>query len=122
MYARSISLAMLAFALSTVTLAAAKDINKNQGNFTVSDTVRIGSTDLQPGQYKAEWKDEGGGAVKIDIIQHGKTVVTAEGKVKNLPQPASYDAVTTQPSGSNGKAISEIEFNKRTEALVFGGE
>jgi hypothetical protein len=122
MHARLISLAVLGIALSTVTLAAAKDTNKNQGNFIVSDTVRIGSTDLHPGRYKAQWKDDGSGTVKIDIIQDGKTVAMTEGKLKSL-QGSSYDAVIVESQGgTNAKAINEIDFGKRKEALVLGGE
>jgi len=113
-----ISLATLAVALSTVAFAA----GKNEGNFTVSETVRIGSTDLKAGQYKAQWTGESGSGVKIEILQHGKVVATAEGTLKNLQQRAPYDAVVTKPLNDNTKAIDEIDFINRTEALVLGGE
>ena len=99
-------------------LAFAAD--KNEGNFTLTDTVRVGSTDLKAGRYKAEWKAENNGAVKVDILQHGKVVATADGKLKTLPSRAPYDAVVTKPVDNNAKAIDEIDFNNRTEALVLG--
>ena len=43
------SLAMFTVALATVTFAA----NKNEGNFTLTDKVQVGSTELSPGDYKA---------------------------------------------------------------------
>ncbi len=114
--ARLTSLATLSVALTSVTFAA----SKNQGNFTLPDTVRIGSTELRAGDYKAEWQEEAGGAVKVDILQHGKTVATVEGKLKDLQQPAPYDAVVTKTLDDNAKTIDEIDFNKHSQALVFG--
>jgi len=114
-----ISLAALAMALSTAGFAA----SKNQGKFTVTDPVRVGSTDLNAGDYKAEWTQESGNAVKIEIIQHSKVVATTEGQLKSLRKPAEYDAVTIEPlSGSNAKTIGEIDFHNRAEALELGGE
>jgi hypothetical protein len=115
---RLTALATLTFALTAV--AFARNSNKNEGNFTVPNTVRVGSTDLAPGQYKAQWKEESGGAVKIDILQHGKTVATVEGKLKDLQQRATYDAVITKPLSDNATTIDEIDFNNRSQALVFG--
>lgn len=114
-----LSLATLAVAMSTAAFASNK-ANKNEGNFILSDTVRVGSTDLKAGQYKAQWKDDGSGAVKVDILQHGKVVATTEGKLKSLQGPAPYDAVVTKPLDNNTKTIDEIDFSRRAEALVIG--
>ncbi|MGA9904501.1 MAG: hypothetical protein WBQ39_21375 [Terriglobales bacterium] len=122
--ARLTTLAMLSFGLAAVTFA--KNSNKNEGSFTLPDTVRVGTTDLRAGEYKAQWKEEGGGAVKIDILQHGKTVVTVEGKLKDLQQSAPYNAVIEKPLNGNGnendnaKTIDEIDFSNRNLALVLG--
>ena len=116
--ARLTALAMLTFALTTVTIA--KNTNKNEGKFTIPNTVRVGSTDLRPGDYKAAWTEESGGAVKIDILQHGKTVATVAGKLKDLEKPASFDAVIIKTLDNNAKTIDEIDFNNRSQALVFG--
>ncbi|MGA7294670.1 MAG: hypothetical protein WBW53_16350 [Terriglobales bacterium] len=118
--ARLTLLTMLTFAMTTISFA--KKTNKNEGSFTLPDTVRIGSTDLRAGDYKAEWKEETGGAVKVDILQHGKTVATTEGKLKELQQPAPYNAVITKPLNNNAKTIDEIDFSNRKQALVLGGE
>jgi hypothetical protein len=111
------ALAILTLALSVG--AFAKD--NHSGNFTLSETVRIGSTDLEPGDYKAEWTGTADD-VKVDILQNGKTVATAQGTIKSLPQPSPYDAVTTKTLQDNTKVVDEIDFNKRSEALVLGGE
>ncbi len=112
------ALALLTFALTTVTFA--RNASKSEGNFTIPDSVRVGTTDLGPGNYKAEWKQENGGAVKVDILQHGKVVATAEGKLKDLPQPAPYTTVTIKPLSDSAKILDEIDFGNRSQALVFG--
>jgi len=109
--------AMMALVLSAG--AFAKD--GHSGNFVLSDTVRVGSTQLAPGNYRAEW-DGPANDVKINIVQNGKTVATTEGKIQTLQQPSPYDAVTTRTTENNTKQLDEIEFGKRSEALVLGGE
>ena len=99
--------------------AFAKD--SHSGNFTLADTVQVGSTQLAPGNYKAEW-DGPANDVKINIMRHGKTIATTEGQIKNLQQPAPYDAVAIKTLQNNTKALDEIEFNNRSEALVLAGE
>lgn len=111
------SFAVLALALSVS--AFAKDTNA--GNFTLSDTVHVGSTQLAPGSYRAEWNGPAND-VKIDIIKDGKTVATTEGKIRDLQHPAPYDAVVVKTIGNDTEAIDEIDFSKRTEALVLGAK
>jgi hypothetical protein len=110
----------LALVMLTLSLAAfARD--NHSGNFTVAENVRVGSTTLAPGQYKAQWTGAGDD-VKIEILQNGKTVASTEGAIKSLPQPSPYDAVTTKTMGDNTKQVDEIEFDHRSEALVLAGE
>src|ERR1700726_4693269 len=114
--ARLTSLATLTVVLTTVTFAA----SKNQGNFTLFDPARVGSTELRAGDYKAQWQEEAGGAVKVEILQYGKTVATAEGKLKDLPAPSPDRGGVTKSDSDNAKEIDEIDFSKRNQALVFG--
>jgi hypothetical protein len=59
--------------------------------------------------------------VKINILQHGKTVATADGAVKQLPAKSPYSAVTMKDQPDNTKKVDEIDFNNRSEALVIHG-
>lgn len=95
--------------------------NEHSGKFTLTETVQIGSTELAPGDYKAEWSGPAD-ALKVDITKNGKTVATTEGKIRDLQHPAPYDAVSTKSIRSDAKAIDEIDFGNRREALVFSGE
>ncbi|HKU23926.1 MAG TPA: hypothetical protein VJQ54_00565 [Candidatus Sulfotelmatobacter sp.] len=111
------SAAALALILSAASFA--KDIN-NSGNFDLQQPAKVGSTVLQPGHYKAEWNGSND-AVKVNILQHGKTVATAEGHIKQLQAKSPYDAVSTRKQSDNSQKVDEIDFNNRSEALVFGG-
>ena len=111
------SFALLTFVLSVS--AFAKD--SHSGKFTLSDPVQVGSTQLAPGDYKAEWTGPAND-VKIEILQNGKTVASTQGKIEDLQKPAPYDAVLTKTLDNNTKALDEIEFGNHTQALVLGGE
>jgi len=98
--------------------AFAKD--SNSGKFDLQQSAKVGSTVLQPGQYTAEWTGSGD-AVKINILQHGKTVATAEGTVKQLPAKSPYSSVSMKTQSDNTPKVDEIDFNNRSEALVIHG-
>src|SRR6267154_3893982 len=110
------ALAILASVLAVNSLA--KD--NHSGNFTLTDPVRVGSTELAPGRYKAEWSGPTD-AVKVEILQNGKTVAVVQGQIKSLPRPAPYDSVVTKTE-NDSRTLDEIEFNNRMDALVLGGE
>jgi len=110
------------FAFAVLALSpAAFARSRNEGNLSLNETARVGSTKLQPGNYKVEWKQGAGDAVKIDVLKHGKPVATVDGKLKEMARPSAYDSVTTKPLSDNTKAVEEIEFDNRKEALVIGG-
>ena len=110
------SLAALAIAFSLG--AWAKTFNS--GSFDLTDAARIGSTVLQPGHYKAEWTGSDT-ALQISILQHGQTVATTHGSLKELPSKAPYTAVSTRARRDNSRQVNEIDFNNRTDALVLAG-
>ena len=111
------SLAVLGLAVSAG--AFAKDAQS--GKFTLSDAARVGNTDLQPGDYKAQWSGPAEN-LQISITQNGQTVATTQGKLKNLDKPAPYAAVTERTLADQTKQVDEIDFNHSKEALVLGGE
>lgn len=106
-----------AFALTLSMSAFAKDTNS--GKFDLEQAAKVGSTVLQPGHYEAQWTGPSN-AVKINIMQHGKTVATAEGNIKQLPTKSPYTAVSMKTQNNN-KRVDEIDFNNRSEALVIHG-
>lgn len=95
--------------------AYAKDAN--EGKFTIAEPVQVGSTQLKPGDYKVQW-DGSGESVNVKILQGKKTVATTSAKLVNHEQAAPYNSVVLK-NASKGKAIDEIDFSKRKEALVL---
>lgn len=106
----------VAFCLSLTALAR----DANSGKFNLEQSAKVGSTVLQPGQYKAEWTGNGNN-LNISIIKDGKTVATTTGTLKQLPSRAPYSAVTLKTLPDNSASVDEIDFGNRTDALVFGG-
>jgi hypothetical protein len=94
--------------------------NVNSGSFDLEQTAKVGSTVLQPGHYKAEWTGPET-AVKVSILQNGKTVATTGGSIKKLPSKAQNDSVTIKTLPDNSTRVDEIDFNNRTEALLLSG-
>lgn len=107
-----------AFALTLSMSAFAKDANS--GKFDLDQSAKVGSKVLQPGHYEAQWTGPSN-ALKVNILQHGKTVATAEGSIKQLPSKSPYNSVSMKTQSNNTKRIDEIDFNNRSEALVIHG-
>ena len=107
---------LAAFALVFSLGAFAKETNS--GNFDIGQSARIGHTLLKPGHYKAEWTGPNN-ALNVKIIEHGKTVASTKGHMKELPTKSPYDAVEFRSDKS--QRVDEIDFNNRTEALVLAG-
>jgi hypothetical protein len=106
--------ALLALVASSLTLGAfAKD--KNEGKFTLSDSVQLGSTQLKSGDYKAVW--EGTGAdVQVKILQGKNVLATTPAKL--VDKSTSQDSVSL--GNANGKkTLLEIDFGGLRKSLVF---
>lgn len=106
---------LLALVVVGLTLGAyAKD--QNEGKFTLTETARVGSTQLKPGDYKVTW--EGTGAeVQVKILQGKNVVATTSAKL--ISKSGGNDAVILG-TGSDVKTIDELDFGKHAQALVFG--
>jgi hypothetical protein len=106
--------ALLALVASSLTLGAfAKD--KNEGKFTLSDPVQLGSTQLKPGDYKVVW-DGTGSDVQVKILQGKNVVATTPAKL--VDKPTSQDSVSL--GTANGKkTLLEIDFGGLRKSLVF---
>jgi hypothetical protein len=110
-------LASFAACLLVLSIGAfAKDTNS--GTFDLTQSARVGMTELQPGHYKAEWTGSNS-ALKVSILENGKTIATAQGKLKELPKAAPYDAVTIRTLSDQSNALEEIQFNNRKAALML---
>ena len=113
-YLASTAALMIVFSLGVF----AKDANS--GSFDLTQPARIGSTVLQPGHYKAEWSGTND-ALNVTIVSHGKTVATAPGHLKEMPNKAPYNSVSMRPGQDNTQEVNEIDFDQRSKALILAG-
>jgi hypothetical protein len=111
-YAAVLGLVTLSMSLSVL----AKD--NNEGKFTLSDPVQLGSTQLKPGDYKATWEGTGP-EVQVKILQGKNVVATTSAKL--VDSPSSQDSVAVG-TANNSRTLQEIDFGKLRKALVFGSE
>lgn len=105
----------LSFLLLATAVAFAE--SKTEHNVRFTDTVQVGSTQLNPGQYKVSWEGTGP-AVQVEFQQHGKTVATTNAKLVEQNQKSPYDDVVTD-KGQQASTLKEIDFHNQKEALVF---
>jgi len=92
--------------------------DKNQHSVNIGDTVRVGSTQLKPGNYKVEWQGTGP-AVQVRFLKDGKTVATAPATLQSNDKQVTQDDVVVDRTSANTKALEEIDFAHQKEALVF---
>lgn len=112
--ARMLSL-LSAIALLLPAFALAREQGK--ADLQLTEQVEIGSTRLQPGNYKVEWNGSGP-ALSVNFINDDKTVATAPGKLMDLKKPAPYDAVVLKPTANGqAKTIAEIDIAHRRQAV-----
>lgn len=117
---RSIQYVALLAVLTLMFSLGAFAKSSNSGGFDLGQTARIGSTVLHPGHYKAEWVGPSN-ALQISILEHGKTVATTQGNLKQLPEKSPNDSVTLRTHRDNSAQVDEIDFSNRSQALTFGG-
>lgn len=111
----SVLLLVATISLSLGTFA--KD--KNEGKFTIRDTVQVGSSQLKPGDYKVTWEGTGSN-VQVKIFEGKNVVATTSARVVEKERPASANAVTVVTGTDGTKALDELAFGNRKETLVFG--
>src|SRR5215470_10999181 len=106
------------FCLITTAGLFADSKSKDSGNINLSNPIQVGSTQVAPGDYKVEWTGTGDN-VQVNILKGKNVVATTEGKVVELPKKAENSSVTTRALDNNTRALMEIQFDNRTESLVF---
>jgi hypothetical protein len=106
------------FCLITTAGLFADSKSKDRGTLNLANQVQIGSTQVAPGDYKVEWSGTGDN-VQVNILKGKDVVATTEGKLVELPKKAENNSVTTKALANNTRGLIEIQFDNRTESLVF---
>jgi hypothetical protein len=108
-------LSMLALFSSVSALAR----DKNQHSVQIPDTLQVGGTQLKPGTYQVEWQGTGP-EIQVNFVRDGKTVATVPGTLKTNDAKVPQDDIVTDTTGANTKTLTEIDFGRDKESLVFG--
>src|ERR1051326_5136510 len=105
----------LAFLVTGVSFAAD---STNSKNITLATSVQIGSTVLQPGDYKVSW--QGNGPTTNVSFQQGKTTVaTAPAKVESVSKSQQTSVEMNNASGS--ATLQKINFSRVSLNFSQGG-
>lgn len=109
-----LSTLMLVLLLPVAALAA----DKNSAKVYVPDTVTVGSTTLQPGNYTLSWQGTGSN-VKVDILSGKKTVASTDATVTSTDQKPFTNTILENKE--NGKAALSGVRLKDGRQLQFSG-
>ena len=108
---------LLVFALTLATVPAVLGSNKsdsNKKNISLGEAAQIGSTTLQPGDYKVEWQGTGPN-VTVNFVQGSKVIATAPATLQN--KNSNTTSVFMKDEGNGNKALTEIDW--KNTSLVF---
>jgi hypothetical protein len=105
---RKKTLIALAFSLVALPLWAA---HVDSTDWNPSQSMMIGSTQLQRGQYQLRAEE---GKSELQVIQKGKVVATIPCQWIQLPAKASYSQVLT-----DADKVAQVQFGGRTAAIEF---
>ncbi len=117
MYVRFLKYLLVMAALALLVPVSIFARTRNERNVEFHDAVKVGSALLKAGDYKVEWEGPAS-SLRVNFLQDGKTVATAEGKMVQKKTPSPYDDVVTT-AVQNTNRLEEIDFSGKTQALVF---
>jgi hypothetical protein len=89
--------------------------DNNQHSVDSPATVQIGGTQLKPGNYKVKWQGTGPD-IQVTFLRDGKTVATVPATLKTNDGEVTQDGIVLD---SANKTLTEIDFHRDKEALVF---
>lgn len=104
------------FAILLASLSVPAFAAKNSQNISITDTVKVGATQLPAGTYKVTWTGTGSNA-QVTIAQKGKASVTVPAKVVD----AKNGHVALLTNTVNGSTVLEtIQLNDLSLVLTGG--
>jgi len=115
---KQIKYAALLSMLGLLSSVSALARDKNQHSVEIPDAVQVGDTQLKPGDYRLEWQGTGTG-IQVNFVRGGKTVATVPGTVKTNDARVIQDDVVIATTSAKTKTLTEIDFGRNKESLVF---
>ncbi|HEY6905102.1 MAG TPA: hypothetical protein VI216_12400 [Candidatus Acidoferrales bacterium] len=92
--------------------AASTSSHKDSTGFDVSQATTIGNTQLQPGHYTFEAKED---QSQLNVLEDGKVIATVPCHWVQLQKKASASEILT-----NKNQVNEVRFEGRTQAARVG--
>lgn len=89
--------------------------DKNQHSVDIPTAIQVGGTQLKPGNYKVTWQGTGADT-QVTFVRDGKTIATVPATLKTNDGQVTQDQIVTD---SKNNTLSEIDFRRDKEALVF---
>lgn len=89
--------------------------DNNQHSVDIPTAIQVGGTQLEPGNYKVKWQGAGPD-IQVTFLRDGKTVATVPATLKTNDAQVTQDGIVTDLAT---KTLSEIDFHRDKEALVF---
>jgi hypothetical protein len=96
---------------------ALRAVEVNQHSVLISEPVIVDGVHLNPGTYKIEWNQPGPN-VQVTFERHGKAVATVPATVETNDRQVTQDDFVSRKT-ADGRILSEIDFSKHKEALMF---
>lgn len=90
----------------------------NKRSVNIPNALKVGQTQLAPGNYQLEWQGSGP-AVQVTFARHGKMLASAPATLKTNDKQVTQNDIITGPSNSKARALQEIDFGHQKEALIF---
>ena len=115
---KQIKYAALLSILTLLSSVSALARDKNQHSVQIPDSVQVDGTRLEAGDYKVEWQGTGP-QIQVDFVRDGKTVATVPGTLKTNDAKVTQDDIVTDATSANTKTLTEIDFSRNKESLVF---
>ena len=103
------------FAIILASLSIPAFAAKNSQTVAISDVVKVGSTQLTPGQYKVSWTGTGS-SVQVTLAEKGGESVTVPAKL--VQSKNGHVALLTNSVGG-ANVLESIQLNDLS--LVLGG-
>lgn len=94
---------MMAALLVTASFAQGKS---RSGNFTLSDSLLVGETVVEKGQYRVKYDAE---TSELQILRDGEIVKTIKARVQEGDRKATYHAMETR-QGEKGRMLVSVMF------------
>ncbi|MGA7108385.1 MAG: hypothetical protein WBV28_04950 [Terracidiphilus sp.] len=103
------------FALMLVLLSVPAFAAKNSQNVSITDPIKVGSTQLPAGDYKVSWTGTGS-SVQVTIEEKGKASVTVPAKIVEAKN-GHVALLTNSVGGAN--VLETIQLNNLS--IIFAG-